>query len=212
MDPFMKSDQYHFLKHQAKLLASAYGSVNDASVLEALTSLAREKAVGLFEQLTSEQKLLLEPISAVKDREGADAFTASLKAYVIPFPDLTEQALKKAFPKVKKLKVPPLEEVDFKETSYVRWHDAGANKTYIVFEKDGRLAGVRGLMKNEGIKGICSICNGHEDIALFMSESKKTVQGTSVKRGNYICKSSLVCNENIQSREKLIEWMARLTQ
>lgn len=210
MEPFMRSDHYHFIKNQARILVNGHATVNDESVLKALTELTKEKVIQLFNKLDADQKKLLESIAEITDKEQASIFYSQLKPYVIPFPELDEQALKKIFPKVKKLKVPNLAQTDLKETSYIRWYDASANKVYLIVQKEGKLTGVRGTLRSESLKSICTLCNGREEVALFMSESKKTSRGTSVKKGNYICRNSESCNRNIQALDKLHEFIDRL--
>ncbi len=43
-----------------------------------------------------------------------------------------------------------------------------------------------------------------------MSETKGAVLGTFTKRGNYICRDSLKCNENMISLQKLEEFIKLL--
>lgn len=212
MEPFLHPDQYHFMRQQAKQLAAAHSSINDFSVIDALKEVTVEKAMALSPAFSTEQQAILHKVADVQDKEQAELFAAALKAYIQPFPVLTEAVLKKLFPKVKKWKVPVFEEEVLQESSYVRWHDAAAMKTYLVMHQNGRFTGIRGTLQSDSMKNVCTICNGHEHVALFMSESKKTAHGTTVKRGNYICTDSRVCNENIQSTDKLKEFMERLSR
>lgn len=173
MEPFIRNDQYQFIKQEAKRLANAHHTINDASVLEAMRSLAVQKVLKRFSTISEDQEEMLMQIVSIKDKDRAELFWLKLKPYVIPFPEITEQSLQKVFPKVKKLKAPILNRVDLRETSYMRWYDPSSNKTYMITRKNGKMMGVRGTMQSEGIKNVCTICNGHEDVALFMSESKK---------------------------------------
>lgn len=212
MEPFLHPDQYHFMRQQAKQLAAAHSTVNDPSVIEALKVVAVEKAMALSPAFSEKQQALLRKVADVKDKEQAELFAAELQLFVQPFPALSETVLKKLFPKVKKWKLPSFEEQELKTASYVRWHDAAAMKTYIVTYENGQYMGIRGTLQSDSMKNVCTICNGHEQVALFMSESKKTAHGTTVKRGNYICTDSRVCNENIQSITKLQGFVERLSQ
>jgi hypothetical protein len=210
MEPFIRSDQYNFIKMQTKILVSGHSTANDVDVLNALRSLSIEKVLNLFSDISDEQKQLLNPIVKVKDKEDAGQFLIQLKPYVIPFKNITEQTIKKLFPKVKKLKVPSLENIDLKETSYLGWKDKGSNKKYIVAERDNKLIGLQGTVKSANKKGICTLCNRHEEVEMFISETRATAQGTFIKRGNYICQDSQACNQHITELDKLNDFITLL--
>ncbi|WP_026583923.1 FusB/FusC family EF-G-binding protein [Bacillus sp. J33] len=210
MEPFIRNDQYNFIKSQTQVLINGHASVNDTGVLNALKSLSAEKVFGLFEELSEEQKQLLTPVMDIKERDQADAFLASIKEYVIPFKPLTEQSIKKLFPKAKKLKMPALEHIDFRDISYLGWNDKGTNRKYIISQENGKLSGLHGTFKPVSKKGICAICNKFEEIGMFLSETKGSQIGTYTKKGNYICQDSQKCNENLISLEQLNDFISRL--
>ena len=106
VEAFIRNDQYNMLKEQAQKLINAHASVNDATVLAAVRSLTIEKAYSVFSELGDEQKELIGSLVTIKDTAGAEKFLAAIKPLVIPFQKLTEQSLKKLFPKAKKLKFP----------------------------------------------------------------------------------------------------------
>ncbi len=95
MEAFIRSDQYNFIKSQTHILVHGHATANDRGVITALKSLAIEKVLHAFENLNSEQKELIETILAVENREDAEAFLLKLNPYVIPFQEVTPQALKK---------------------------------------------------------------------------------------------------------------------
>jgi hypothetical protein len=210
MEPFIRSDQYNFIRTQVQALVNAHLSVNDRSVLQALKLITIEKVLQLFDDLSPDQKELLQPIGHVKDKNGGEEFLEQIKLYVIPFRSITEKTIKKLFPKVKKLKLPSLEDVDGKEMSYLGWNDTGSNRKYLVVERGGQLIGVQGTFKYVSQKGICALCNGFEEVGLFVSEKKGPNNGTFVKRGNYICQDSQICNHNLTSLDKLHDFIERL--
>ncbi|KON89637.1 ferrous iron transporter A [Sporosarcina globispora] len=210
MEPFIRNDQFNFIKYQTQILINGHASVNDTGVLNALKSLSSEKVMGLFEELSEEQKKLLSPVIDIKERDQADAFLANIKEYVIPFKSLTEQSIKKLFPKAKKLKMPALEDIDLREVSYLGWDDKGTNRKYIISVLDGKLTGIHGTFKPLGKKGICAICKKLEDTGMFLTETKGTSLGTYTKKGNYICQDSQRCNENLNSLEQLHDFIKRL--
>ncbi|KMY53297.1 ferrous iron transporter A [Bacillus sp. FJAT-27231] len=214
MEAFIRNDQYNLIKRQAKNLVNGHAAAQHEGVLRALKAMAEENVTEVFIELNEEQRQLLSPITTVENKEQAEKFLSSLKPYVIPFKKITEQSLKKLFPKAKKLKVPDLESIDLKETSYLGWHDKGSNKKYLVTYFDENLIGVQGTFTSANQKGICALCNGYEEIGMFIAEvkGKRTEKGTFTKRGNYICQDSEKCNQNLTSLDKLQDFVERLNK
>nr|WP_251025940.1 FusB/FusC family EF-G-binding protein [Bacillus sp. ISL-47] len=210
VEAFIRNDQYNFIKSQAQVLINGHASVNDTGVLNALKSLSADKIFGLFEELNEDQKRLLNPVIEIKEREQAEAFLAEIKGYVIPFKPITDQSIKKLFPKAKKLKMPELEDIDFREISYLGWNDNGTNRKYIISQQNDKLSGLHGTFKPVSKKGICAICNKFEEIGMFLSETKGSQLGTYTKRGNYICQDSQKCNDNLISLEQLNDFVGWL--
>lgn len=210
MKPFIRSDQYHFIKAQTQILINGHASANDTGVLDALKSLAKEKVLHLFADVSKEQAQLLQPIVDIKNKEDAEVFLSQIKPYVVPFQEITEQTIKKLFPKVKKLKVPSLEHVDVREISYLGWNDQGSNKKYLVAPYHNRLIGLQGTFNIINQKGICALCNHHAEVGMFMSKTKGSGIDTFTKRGNYICQDSYACNHNLTTLEKLHDFIERL--
>jgi hypothetical protein len=212
MDPFIRADQYFYIKNQAQNLINGHSSVNDLGVLNALKSLANERVCELFDELNEEQGNILNPIIEVKSNEDMDAYLLNLKSYVIPFQEVSETTIKRLFPKSKKLKAPDLDDIDRKETTYLSWIDKGSSKKFLIVPYQHNLIGLSGSFTNINQKGICVICNGVEDVGLFVSEEKGLGQGRFVKRGNYICKDVHTCNQNLSSLDRLSEFIDRLTK
>lgn len=209
MEPFIRNDQYNFIKNQTQILINGYTSVNDQAVLRALKSLALEKVMNLFDEPSEEQNQLLAPLVDVKDKDLAEAFLAELKPFVIPFAKVTQQTVKKLFPKAKKLKAPLLNDEELKEITYLGWDDKGSQKKFIVARLKDRMVGLQGTFKPINKKGICALCNKFEEVGMFLSETKGVAQGTYTKRGNYICQDSQKCNQNISSLDKLTDFIDR---
>ncbi|MCD7034032.1 FusB/FusC family EF-G-binding protein [Metabacillus sp. GX 13764] len=210
MEPFIRSDQYNFIKLQLRNLIGGHASVNDIDVLKALDSLAAEKSVNVFEDLTAEQQQILEPISSIRDKTEAAEYLAGLKEYVIPFWHVTDMTVKKLFPKAKKLKLPPLDAMDLKETTYIGWDDIGSGRKFLIVPYENKLIGLSGTYSSISQRGLCHICSRFSDVGMFMTEKKGPVQDTFIKRGNYICQDSLKCNSSITSLDKLNDFVGRL--
>jgi hypothetical protein len=208
-DAFIRNDQFNFIKDQTKILVTGQATGNDAEVLNVLRHLAHEKVFKLFPSLTQEQKAVLNPLAQVKETADAEAFLEQLQPYVIPFKTVSDQGLKKLFPKAKKLKGPKFDALDFKKISYLGWVES-STLMYLVTEKDGALHGVHGTLTRSHKKGICSICNRHSDVGLFTAKTKSSGQDNYIRRGNYICQDNDTCNSNINSLDRLNEFVERL--
>jgi hypothetical protein len=214
MEPFIRSDQYHFIKQQLKQLINGHATVNDSKVLNALKSLVHDKVQELFTRLNEDQSRVLSPITDIQDSTNAEAYLILIKPYVIPFRTIKEQDIKKLFPKAKKLKVPPLKGIDYQELTYLGWIDSGSNKKYIVIEFHDKLIGINGTFSNNSQKGICALCNRHEQVSMFLSlvKGKMSGEGAYIKRGNYICQDSEKCNQNLITLDKLHEFIELLSK
>ncbi|EJR55877.1 hypothetical protein IIM_00969 [Bacillus cereus VD107] len=210
MEAFIRSDQYNFIKSQAYILANGHATANDRGVIQALKSISIEKVIHVFENLTPEQKELIDTVVTVENREDAESFLLQINPYVIPFQEVTLQTLKKLFPKAKKLKLPEMEEINMKETSYLSWIDKGTSRKFIIAKNNNKFVGLQGTFQSINKKSICSLCHGHEEVGMFLVEIKGKIPGTFVKKGNYICKDSVACNHNMKSLDKLQDFIERL--
>ncbi|WP_010098892.1 FusB/FusC family EF-G-binding protein [Ornithinibacillus scapharcae] len=202
MEAFIRVDQYNFIKRQVQNIVNAQSTSNDHRVRSTIKSMAFERVCALFPDMTAEQEHILKQIPEIDDKEKADQFLIPLKQYVIPFA-YTEQRIAKLFPKVKKLKVPKEKDLDLQEICYLSWTDYSTNQKFIVINANGKPIGLHGSFDSSRQKGICVICNGFEEVGLFLTKKKGEVQGTYSKKGNYICRDSEVCNHNIVSLDPL---------
>ncbi|WP_328824158.1 FusB/FusC family EF-G-binding protein [Metabacillus schmidteae] len=199
---FIRTDQFNFIKRQVQNLVNGHATAIDNGVMSALKSMTLERVLVLFPIIEEEQVQLLQPISLIDNKEEAEAFLSQLKPYVMPF-KVSEQGIKKLFPKAKKLKVPSLAEIDLREIAYLSWTDTTSNKRYIVINRDSKLIGIEGSFTPSNQKGVCSICNSHKEVGMFLAKVKGKEQGTFKTRGNYICHDSQSCNKNLTSLDKL---------
>jgi Elongation factor G-binding protein, N-terminal/FBP C-terminal treble-clef zinc-finger len=212
MEAFIRNNQYNFIKQQAYHLANGHTAANDRGVIQALKALAIEKISSVCGELSQEQQSLIDMILTVENREDVELFLLKLNPYVISYPEITQQTVKKLFPKAKKLKLPKMSDVNLKETTYLSWEDSGTTKRYLIAQYENKLVGVDGTFQPLHKKGMCALCNKYEEVGMFLHEKKGEVLGTFVKRGNYICKDSVVCNQNITSVQKLHDFINLLRQ
>lgn len=210
LETFIRSDQYHLIKDQTQALLNGHLTSNDQAVTSALTSMAQEKVIDAFDELTVKQKQIIQQVNQIKDEGDALFFLSRLKQYIIPFPILKEQQIKRLFPKVKRLHVPSLDYVDWHELSYFAWNDPGSHRKYMVVFNKGKLIGLQGHFTPSRQSGICSICHEHEDIGLFTTTKKGKNHEQTITRGNYICQNSEQCNYNLKSLSSLNTFIERL--
>ncbi|MBS4202367.1 FusB/FusC family EF-G-binding protein [Bacillus sp. FJAT-49732] len=201
--PFIRCDQYNFIKFQVKHLVQSYSTIKDQDVLRAISYSSLDKVINLFPEYELYREIF-EKIPEIKSDIQATHFLDELRPYVIPFRTVSEKTIEKLFPKAKKLKLPPME-LDLKEISYLGWYDIRSERKYLVFDYDGKLVGINGTFRNV-TKGICSVCNGHEEVGLFMANVKSGKE-TFTNRGNYICNDSQRCNQNIKTLDKLYNFI-----
>ncbi|MGN8648025.1 FusB/FusC family EF-G-binding protein [Gracilibacillus sp. HCP3S3_G5_1] len=210
MEAFIQPYQFNHMKQQAKKIVSAQSSSSDKDVIQAVKEIAVEELEKQLHDITEEQKQTLSSLQTIKDKEDIALFIQQIKQYVIPFPMVSGNQIQKAFPKVRKLQMPELDQIDRKETVYLRWYDLGSGKTYMLIPKESKLIGIQGYLETSQQKGICTICNGLGDVALFTSEKKGQMRGTYTKRGNYICKDPVDCNQQIIDIQPLHNFIAHL--
>ncbi|NMH68986.1 FusB/FusC family EF-G-binding protein [Bacillus sp. RO3] len=205
----MRPDQYNFIRAQVRNLVGAHASVKDQDVIKALKYGAFEKSLGIFGSMDEKVDPLLKRMMEIEESKEAEKFLDELHVYVIPFRNLSEKAVQKLFPKVKKLKVPSLKEIDLKELTYLGWYDIRSNRKYLIVEVNGKLKGIQGTFQGSNRKSICTLCGGHEEVGLFMCKVKSGKE-TYLSRGNYICKDSQTCNSNLITRRKLDDFVDML--
>lgn len=209
VEAFIRNDQFNFIRNQAKILVNGKATSNDREVVDVLRHLAQEKVSDLFPAATEEQAALLQRLTDIADQAQVDAYLEQLEHYLVPFKQVSPAGLKKLFPKAKKLKGPKLESLDFTRTSYLGWIES-SNAMYLVTEQDGQLQGIHGSFTRSSKQGICTVCNCHSEVGMFIAKMKGSTQDQFIKRGNYICQDSETCNERIDTLERLDEFVGRL--
>ena len=204
-EKFIKNEQLNFIKKQINLIKDSTKKNVPPNVLTAVIDLANAKIADLFPNASLELLSLLD-ISKLKMDNDYEHFIQQLTDYLIPFPVISEQKIKKLFPKVKKLKMPNLSNVDLSQLTYLSWQDIRANKKFIVYEIDGKLVGIEGEMAPTSKKNLCSFCNSFSEVSYFSTKTKaKKANNPDYYKsiGNLICTDSNECNKQITNIEYL---------
>jgi hypothetical protein len=202
---FIKNEQLNFIKKQIDLINDSVRKNVPPHVLAAVIDLANAKILDLFLDTTSEQRELLD-LSRLKTNNEYEQYIRRLSAFLLPFPKITEQQLKKMFPKQKKLRLPDLANMDLEQLTYLSWNDLRSNKKFIVYELDGKMVGIECEFTPTSKKNLCSFCNCFGEVAYFstVTKAKKPKNPDYYKAiGNLICADSIECNKKITNTKYL---------
>lgn len=206
--PFIRNHQYNEIKKLIGQLQNACNSVTNLKVVEAVRNDTEVKIGGLFSDLTDLQKQLLVNLKQLQTTADFQRYLHALEPYLAEeYAHVTENQIKKLFPKHKKLKIPDLKGITYRFATYLGWTDIATNKLFIVYDLNGKLIGIEGKYTPTNKKGVCFVCNRHTEIALFTAVTKWKPEGASPDYyraiGNYLCVNSEVCNKNITDVEVL---------
>jgi hypothetical protein len=209
IEKFIKNEQLNFIKKQVALISDSTKKNLPPNVLAAVIDLANAKILDLFPNASIEQQEML-ALSGLKSGKEYDQYIQQLMDFLLPFPKITEQQLKKMFPKHKKLKLSDLPNLDHSQLTYLSWDDLRSNKKFIVFELDGKMTGIECKLTPARKKNICSFCNCFGEVAYFstVTKAKKLKNPDYYKSiGNLICADSSECNKKITSVEYLTAFL-----
>ncbi|WP_123040364.1 FusB/FusC family EF-G-binding protein [Cohnella candidum] len=206
-EPFMRNHQYNSIIKQLGILQHTLRTVTDRKVVSSVRSGTEEHIASLLPDSAEGRKRLLEDVSRLETADDFRRYAALLEPYREEFPRVTKEQLLKLFPKNKKLKIPDLASLDYRNISYLSWVDIAANKLFLVYPLDGRLVGVEGRFTSTHKKNYCFVCNRFEELALFTAITKKRPAFASPDYykavGNYLCLDGHVCNNNMTDTEAL---------
>ncbi|KOS67961.1 fibronectin-binding protein [Lysinibacillus contaminans] len=206
---FIKNEQFNFISKQVAWIKDSTKQHLPAGVLASVYDLSNEKILNCIPNMTASQKNILD-FSKLKTVEEYEQALEQLVNYLLPFPTVTEQQLKKLFPKSKKLKLPDLSNVDLKRLTYLSWNDSRSNKKYLLYELEGQLVGIECTFSPSTKKNICSICHCHGEVTHFstVTKAKKLNNPDYYKSiGNLICVDSSQCNKNITDDSYLKDFL-----
>jgi hypothetical protein len=208
-EKFIKNEQLNFIKKQIALIKDSTKKNVPPNVLAAVIDLANAKILDLFPNVSLEQQEILD-LSKLKTENEYEQYIRRLSGLLLPFPKITEQQLKKMFPKQKKLKLPDLSNIDHSQLTYLSWNDLRSNKKFIVYELEGKMVGIVCEMTPTSKKNLCSICNCFGEVAYFstLTKAKKPKNPDYYKAiGNLICADSSECNKKITNVEYLTTFL-----
>ncbi|SEL10432.1 FusB/FusC family EF-G-binding protein [Paenibacillus sp. OK003] len=195
--PFIQNHQFNYIQKQADFLLKTLRSVVDPKVLETVRYTVGTNAVGIFNELTSEQKQLLEQLSTYDTTHDLQTYLNRLESHRIPYPQVSVKQIQKLFPKAKKLKVPDLELIDYARTTYLRWTDIATSRLFIVYPYEGRFLGIEGRITATNKKGYCMFCHRHQELGFFNVKTKAHSADNFSSMGQYVCMDSHACNHSI---------------
>ncbi|RJE89630.1 elongation factor G-binding protein [Paenibacillus sp. 1011MAR3C5] len=201
MNTFIRNHQYNLIKKQAGLVQHALTSVSDRRVSESVRLGACAAIAEAFPDASKEQLDLLGKLEDLRTSEEIDGYMLSLEPYLAPFPLISPKDAARLFPKVKKLKTPDFAAIDRRLLTYAGWTDIATGRMFLVYELDGKFAGIEGRF-TPARKGVCFLCNRHQELALFSAVSKVKPANVSPDYykafGQYICSDSEACNHHIK--------------
>lgn len=213
MKPVIYPHQYFAIKKQVLHLVNDYHSVNDQNVIKTVQALALEKINQIVPQTISEiEELKTYILDKTLTRAQVETYFENLKGIVIPFKEPSNKQVEKVFRKTKKLKLPNWDTLAMDEHSYVGWNDPGSQKKFILYYQDEKLQGLSGSINPNIIKNVCVICQKVSPVAMFLTTTKTSVDGTYTKKGNYICADSEQCNQQLHEMthfNKFVEEMKK---
>ncbi|PPA70671.1 FusB/FusC family EF-G-binding protein [Jeotgalibacillus proteolyticus] len=210
MEPFIQNHQFNVIKHQATLLQKQVHGTIDRDVEEAVRAGTEWNVKDAFCELSEEQEELLSRVSDLRTEEDRVEFLKELHPYRLSFPDLTQRDVKELFPKTKRLKLPILKDVDFTATTYLGWKDIGASRHYMICLINGKLIGVEGRYVISTKKSMCEICGRYGDVAFMSVPKQRTSEENEKAFGKFVCYDSRECNQYIQKKDKLEQFIEQI--
>ena len=208
MKPFIKKEDFNFIRKCTTDLHGTLRNCVDPNIIETNKAYINEKILNRFIDISDEEKALID-INKITDPLHIDKYLEDLNEYVYGMSAIKSTQLTKLFRKEKKLKIPDLDFENSKKV-YLGWIDEGSRKLFLAYNLDGRLTGMSCKIPsyNSSNNHICALCNhiGNDTEVAFVSAVCKTSnpeQGTYRSIGFDICLDSEKCNERITSTDKL---------
>lgn len=208
-EKFIKNEQLNFIKKQIAFIKDSRNKNVPKNVFATVIDLANAKIIDLFPNLSEAQYEMLD-ISKLKTEMEYEQYIQHLSGYLLSFPTMTEQQLKKMFPKQKKLKLPDLSNIDHHHLTYLSWKDLRSNRKIIIYELEGKMVGIECEFSSTTKKNLCSFCNCFGEVSQIstVTKTKKTKNPDYYRSiGNYICADSNECNKKITNVDYLEDFL-----
>lgn len=208
MKAFVKKYQYNYIKKCLHDLNNTFTGCVDINVIEVNKAYIHNKVLGLFTNLSEEEKELLD-INKITEPMQIDKYLAELNEYVYGMPNITKSQINKLFKKEKNLKLSNINAQEPKNV-YLGWIDEYIRKLFVVYNMDGNLIGMVCKIPSYSSNNthMCALCNyvGRQNEVAFVSsicKTSNTGEGAYKSIGFNICLDSDKCNERIVAIEKL---------
>lgn len=206
---FIENHQFNFIQEQVEMIRDSRKKSLPPSVLKAVIDLANAKIAFLFPEATPARLSMLD-VSKSQTDEAYDRFIDELRPHVRSFPQVSEQQVKKMFPKQKKLRLPNEANLNMNRTSYLSWNDLRSNRKYILCEKDHQLIGIECKASANTKRNICAFCNQLAEVSycVTITKAKQAKNPDYYKAiGTYICTDSASCNEKMTNLDPLMTFV-----
>ncbi|RIP33619.1 elongation factor G-binding protein [Staphylococcus gallinarum] len=204
--------QFNYIKERIEKLANAYKSVNDVNIIGSIQGETYDLVINQFTEVDDNIEGLIKLIMDTSvSKRTIEKVLLQLQDYVIPFKEPTQKQVLNVFKKVKKLKVPQINEEQLYRNTYLAWNDNASNRKYIVYyDSYDNIQGFYGVISNQVITGFCTICNKESGVSLFMKTTNKASEGRYTKKGDYICYDSEKCNRQLSDLEQFHNFINKL--
>lgn len=209
LERFIENHQFNYIREQVETIRDSRKKSLPSSVLQAVIDLANAKIAFLFPEATSAQLAMLD-VSKLQTDEAYDRFIDELRPHVRSFPQVSEQQVKKMFPKQKKLRLPDAAELNVNRISYLSWNDLRSNRKYILCEKNHQLIGIECKASANTKRNICAFCNQLAEVSYCVTVTKaKQAKNPDYYKaiGTYICTDNASCNENMTNLDALMTFV-----
>lgn len=206
---FIENHHFNFIQEQVETIRDSRKKSLPASVLQAVIDLANAKIADLFPEAAPSQLAMMD-VSKLQTDESYDGFIDRLRPHVRSFPQVSEQQVKKMFPKQKKLRLPDEAKLNVNRMSYMSWNDLRSNRKYIICEKEHQLIGIECKASANMKRNICAFCNQLAEVSycVTITKAKQAKNPDYYKAiGTYVCTDSASCNEKLTNLNGLMTFV-----
>ena len=213
MKPYIYPYQYNYIESCVLRLKNVYKSVNDFDTINIVQINTREDIIATFNEIDDNILNSLDKMMDIRlSNRQIEFILNTFVNYVIPFEIPSNKKIEKTFRKVKKIKVPTINDKSLYTSSFIGWNDISSNRKYIIYyDKNNQLQGFFGDISTQIVKGFCSICNNESNVALFMKKTNSSSDGRYTKKGDYICYDSSRCNKQLTNLNYFYQFINKIT-